>query len=182
MFNRRTPLGWLQLSHQKSKLIVALAGIAFADILMFTQLGFRDALFDSSVRTHQILDTDVVLFSPQALNFGNLATFPRRRLLQAQDITGVQSAHGLYVNNVVWKHPQTRKENAIRVIGIDPDFVAFSLRVWGCFQTTLFIYNPCADWTPVISCACNSRRRGKVARLPKFKAWGLNRTTSVSRI
>ena len=127
MFNRRTPLGWLQLSHQKSKLIVALAGIAFADILMFTQLGFRDALFDSSVRTHQILDTDVVLFSPQALNFGNLATFPRRRLLQAQDITGVQSAHGVYVNNVVWKHPQTRKENAIRVMGFDPGFVALQL-------------------------------------------------------
>ena len=127
MFNRRTPLGWLQLSHQKSKLMVALAGIAFADILMFTQLGFRDALFDSSVRTHQILDTDVVLFSPQALNFGNLATFPRRRLLQAQDITGVQSAHGLYINNVVWKHPQTRKENAIRVMGFDPDFVALQL-------------------------------------------------------
>jgi putative ABC transport system permease protein len=127
IFPRRTPLGWLQLSHQKSKLIVALSGIAFADILMFMQLGFRDALFDSSVRSHQILEADAVIFSPQALNFGNLATFPRRRLLQAQDVAGVDSAHGLYVNNVVWKHPQTRKENAIRVIGIDPDFVAFQL-------------------------------------------------------
>ncbi|MGL5875072.1 MAG: ABC transporter, partial [Xenococcaceae cyanobacterium] len=29
---RRTPLGWLQLSHEKSRLLVALAGIAFADV------------------------------------------------------------------------------------------------------------------------------------------------------
>ncbi|NEQ27838.1 MAG: ABC transporter, partial [Microcoleus sp. SIO2G3] len=38
---RRTPLGWLQLSHQKSRFLVALSGIAFADVLMFMQLGFQ---------------------------------------------------------------------------------------------------------------------------------------------
>jgi len=127
LLQRRTPLGWLQLSHQKSKLMVALAGIAFADVLMFMQLGFQAALFDSSVRMHQVLEADAVIFSPQALNLGNLSTVPRRRLLQAQDVSGVQSAHAVYVNNVVWKHPETRKENAIRVIGVDPDFAAFQL-------------------------------------------------------
>jgi putative ABC transport system permease protein len=124
---RRTPLGWLQLSHQKGKLAVAMAGIAFADVLMFMQLGFQAALFDSSIRTHQFLNSDIVLFSPQALNFGNLSTFPRRRLLQAQDIVGVQSAHGIYINNVVWKHPETRKETAIRVIGFSPNFQALTI-------------------------------------------------------
>jgi putative ABC transport system permease protein len=38
---RRTPLGWLQLSHQKGKLLVALGGIAFADVLIFMQMGFQ---------------------------------------------------------------------------------------------------------------------------------------------
>jgi putative ABC transport system permease protein len=127
LIQRRTPLGWLQLSHQKGKLLVALAGIAFADVLMFTQMGFQAALFDSSVRTQQILNADAVIFSPQALNFGNLSTIPRRRLLQAQDVPGVKNAHAMYVNNVVWKNPQTRKETAIRVIGFDPDFVALDL-------------------------------------------------------
>ncbi|MEB3291901.1 MAG: ABC transporter permease DevC [Synechococcales bacterium] len=121
---RRTPLGWLQLSRQKSKLLVALSGIAFADVLMFMQLGFQAALFDSSIRTHQILEAEAVIFSPQALNFGNLSTFPRRRLLQAQDVVGVQSAHALYINNVAWKNPQTRQETAIRVLGFAPNFPA----------------------------------------------------------
>lgn len=124
---RRTPLGWLQLSRQKGKLMVALSGIAFADVLMFMQLGFQAALFESSVRTHRILNADVVLFSPQALNIGNLSTFPRRRLLQAQDIPGVESAHGMYINNVVWKNPQTHQETAIRVLGFEPSFLALQL-------------------------------------------------------
>jgi putative ABC transport system permease protein len=124
---RRTPLGWLQLSHQKGKLVVAMAGIAFADVLIFMQMGFQAALFDSSIRTHQILNGEIMLFSPQGLNFGNLSTFPRRRLLQAQDVKGVQSAHGMYVNNGVWKHPTTRKETAIRILGFEPEFMALQL-------------------------------------------------------
>ncbi|MGD1921200.1 MAG: hypothetical protein ACFCAD_21325 [Pleurocapsa sp.] len=36
----RTPLGLLQLKHDKMKMLTALAVIAFADNLMFMQLGF----------------------------------------------------------------------------------------------------------------------------------------------
>jgi putative ABC transport system permease protein len=49
---KKIPLAWLQLSHEKIRLLVAIAGISFADILMFMQLGFRDALFDSAVKFH----------------------------------------------------------------------------------------------------------------------------------
>ena len=44
---RRTPLGWLQLNHNRSRLLVALSGIAFADVIIFMQLGFQNALYDS---------------------------------------------------------------------------------------------------------------------------------------
>jgi len=36
----KIPLSWLQLTREKTRLAVALSGIAFADILMFMQLGF----------------------------------------------------------------------------------------------------------------------------------------------
>ncbi|MFN5592017.1 MAG: ABC transporter, partial [Aphanizomenon sp.] len=42
---RRIPLGWLQLTHEKSRLLVAVSGIAFADVLMFMQSGFQTALY-----------------------------------------------------------------------------------------------------------------------------------------
>ena len=40
------PLAWLQVSRERSRLLVAMAGIAFADMLMFIQLGFQTALND----------------------------------------------------------------------------------------------------------------------------------------
>ncbi|MBW4498615.1 MAG: ABC transporter permease DevC [Scytonema hyalinum WJT4-NPBG1] len=124
---RRTPLGWLQLSHQKSRFLVALSGIAFADVLMFMQLGFQTALFDSNTRLHHSMEADIFLVSPQARNLAYLSTFTRRRLLQAMDIPGVNSAEGMYLGFIDWKNPQTRKETGILVIGINPDKPAFDL-------------------------------------------------------
>ncbi|MEB3220332.1 MAG: ABC transporter permease DevC [Nostocales cyanobacterium 94392] len=124
---RRTPLGWLQLNHEKGRLLVAISGIAFADVLMFMQLGFQGALFDSNTRLNRSLNTDIVLISPKAKNMQSLSTFSRRRLYQAKDIKGVKSAEPMYVNVVKWKNPQTRKETSIQVLGIQPDKLALNL-------------------------------------------------------
>ncbi|MBD0262184.1 MAG: FtsX-like permease family protein [Tolypothrix sp. T3-bin4] len=124
---RRTPLGWLQLSHEKSRLLVALSGIAFADVLMFMQLGFQNALYDSNTRLNRVLQTDIVLLSPQARNIQSLSTFSRRRLYQAADIQGVKSAEPLYISTVTWKNPQTRRKTMIQVMGVNPDQPALNL-------------------------------------------------------
>ncbi len=126
-FQRRTPLGWLQLSHDKGRLRVALAGIAFADVLMFMQLGFQNALYDSNTRVNRAMQADVIIYSPKALNLQNLSTFSRRRLLQAMDIPGVKTASGLYINSLTWKNPQTRLSATVQVLGFDPDIPAFNL-------------------------------------------------------
>ena len=55
------PLAWLQLIQQKGRLAVAIAGIAFADMLIFIQLGFQDALYDSAVEPHRNLQADLVI-------------------------------------------------------------------------------------------------------------------------
>ncbi len=120
-FQRRTPLGWLQLSREKSRLLVALSGIAFADVLMFMQLGFQAALYDSNTKLSRALDADIVLVSPQARNTQNLSTFSRRRLYQAKDVPGVKSAEAFYSNIITWKHPDTRKETSIQVIAFQPE-------------------------------------------------------------
>ncbi|WP_026735279.1 ABC transporter permease DevC [Fischerella sp. PCC 9605] len=124
---RRTPLGWLQLNRQKSRFLVALSGIAFADMLMFMQTGFQTALYNSNTRLHRSLEADIVLVSPQARNLANLSTFTRRRLFQAMDVPGVKSAEPMYFNTVSWKNPQTRKETMVLVIGFNPDRPAFDL-------------------------------------------------------
>jgi putative ABC transport system permease protein len=124
---RRTPLGWLQLSHEKGRLIVALAGIAFADVLMFMQLGFQSSLYDSNTRVNRAMLADIVLLSPKALNLQNMSTFSRRRLLQAHDVPGVQTAKALYIGTITWRNPQTRLSATVQVLGFAPDQPAFNI-------------------------------------------------------
>ena len=123
----RTPLGLLQLKYDKARFITAISGIAFADILIFMQLGFLTALVDSSVLLHKSLRADLVLMNPQALHWSELSTFPRRRLYQAMDIPGVASAEALYINSVTWKNPHTRQKTAIMAIGVNVDRPPFDL-------------------------------------------------------
>ena len=124
---RRTPLGWLQLPRQKGRLAVALSGVAFADLLMLMQLGFRSALFNSATILHESLRADVVLLNPQALNLQDLSTFTRRRLYQAMDVPGVATAEPIYNSLVTWKHPQTRKKTQVMIIGFNPEKPVFDL-------------------------------------------------------
>lgn len=124
---RRTPLGWLQLAKQKSRLLVAISGVAFADVLMMMQLGFQTALYDSNTRLHQELNADLVLINPQGRNLINMSTFPRSRLYQARSVPGVNSADPLYINMANWKNPETQKETNVLVLGFNPNKPAFDL-------------------------------------------------------
>ena len=123
----RTPLGWLQLKHDKIKMLTALSGIAFADILMFMQLGFKDALFTTNTQYPRLVQGDIVLLSTQATNFNELYTFPRRRLYQAMDVPGVESAEPVYIGSLKWRNPQTREKTSMMVMGFDPERPAFNL-------------------------------------------------------
>ncbi|MEO1670282.1 MAG: hypothetical protein AAFR77_05755 [Cyanobacteria bacterium J06631_2] len=123
----RTPLGWLQLKHDRIKMVTALAGIAFADILMFMQLGFKDALFTTNTQYPRLVDGDIVLLSTQATNFNKLFTFSRRRLYQSMDVPGVESAEPVYIGSLDWRNPQTREKTSMMVVGFDPERPAFNL-------------------------------------------------------
>ncbi len=117
---KRTPLAWLQLKKEKTRLAVALAGIAFADMLMFVQLGLLDALFDSATKPHQTLKADLVLINPQFQTLFSVKSFPRERLQQTLAYEGVKSVRPLYINTAQWRNPETRINRAILVWGIDP--------------------------------------------------------------
>lgn len=124
---RKIPLAWLQVSRERSRLLVAMAGIAFADMLMFIQLGFRTALYESNTQLHRAIRADLVLLSPQARNIVNLTSIPRRRLYQAKSLQGVQSVQALYADFVDWKHPQTKKKTSMLLLGFEPTRSPFNL-------------------------------------------------------
>ncbi len=117
---KKVPLAWLQLTREKSRLLIALAGISFADILMFMQLGFRDSLFDASVLMHQQMEGDIFLVSPQSTALIAMKSFPERRLFQSLAVEGVESIAPVYIGLGLWRNPDERNTRSILVIGTDP--------------------------------------------------------------
>ncbi|MEN9245227.1 MAG: ABC transporter permease DevC, partial [Thermostichales cyanobacterium SRBZ-1_bins_19] len=121
LFRRRIPLAWLQLTREKIRLLVALAGISFSGILMFMQLGFQDGLFESAIRFHVALQGDIFLVSPQSNALIAMDNFSQRRLFQALNVEGVREISPIYLSFALWKNPENGRTRGIFVIGIDPD-------------------------------------------------------------
>ena len=117
---RGVPLAWLQLKREKLRLLVALAGVAFAVTLIFMQLGFRTAMFKGAVRFHEALDGDLFLISPTFDFLPQPKSFSRRRLQQALQWPGVVSVTPIYLGLTLWKSPDTGKTRSIFLIGVDP--------------------------------------------------------------
>jgi putative ABC transport system permease protein len=109
------------LTRQPVRLLVALAGISFAGILMFMQLGFRDGLFDASVTVHRLFDADLVLISPRSASSVRMAGFPRRRLIQTLADPSVEGVTPVHWGLMLWRNPETRRNRAILALGFNPD-------------------------------------------------------------
>jgi len=123
----KIPLSWLQLTHQKTRLAVAIAGIAFADILMFMQLGFKNALFDSSVRLHKSLQGDIFILHSQTDSLVGGKSFSSRRLYEVMGVEGVKTVSPIYINVTDWKNPITKGTRRIFVVGVNPVNNLFTL-------------------------------------------------------
>ena len=59
----KTPLAWLNLTHQKKRTFVAVAGVGFAALLVFMQLGFYGAAESTATIIYDQLDFDILLLS-----------------------------------------------------------------------------------------------------------------------
>lgn len=116
----KIPLAWLQLSHEKIRLFLAIAGIGFADILMFMQLGFKDALFDSAITLHKRIDGEVFLISPQFTSLISISNFSERRLYQTLGIKGVKNVSPIYLDLALLKNPVNSQTRRIFVLGFNP--------------------------------------------------------------
>jgi putative ABC transport system permease protein len=121
MWKRKIPVAWLQLSREKARMAVAIAGIAFADVLMFLQLGIREALFDGAVQFHNSLEGEIILVSSKYKALISLDQFSQRRLYQALGFTGVKSVSPIYLDSIPWKNPDNQESWRIFAIGFNPE-------------------------------------------------------------
>jgi putative ABC transport system permease protein len=108
------------LLHERGRLIASIGGITFTLSLMFLQLGFRNALLDSSVALIRHIDADIIVMDAEKIPFLRRKPMPDVRLYQALAAEGVASSRPLWLNVLEWRNRADDTLHPIRVIGIDP--------------------------------------------------------------
>lgn len=121
----RTPIAWLNLVHEKTRLLVAIAGVAFAVVLIFMNLGFLGALARTAALVYDSINADVFLISPRTLEITTTVPFPQQRLAQAQGVAGVTRGMPLYLGYVQWRNPETRVNRPAFVYAYNPNDPVF---------------------------------------------------------
>ena len=123
----RTPLAWHNLIHNKVRTAVAAAGVDFAVVLVFMQLGFLGSVETTVTRFFDALNFDLLLRSPKYLHLSNPRSFPLARLYQAAEVAGVESATPIEIGLAAGDRRPADKRRNILVIGVQPERKAFRL-------------------------------------------------------
>ena len=125
---RRVSVAWLNLLHERTRLLVAIAGVAFAVLLIFMNLGFLGALVTTTTNFYEEFNAEIFLSSPETLEISATTVFPRDRLYQAEGIEGVKRAMPLYSGYLIWRNPEPpNTSRAMFVYGYNIDDPAFLL-------------------------------------------------------
>ncbi len=137
----KTPLAWKNLTHNRVRTAIGVAGVGFAVILIFMQMGFKGAIRKTATQIYDSLDFDLLLRSPAYLHLTEPRAFPRSRLHQAASLPEVQLTRPFYLGLTEWQAPilhgsalaqasDAAKERAgqwrgIIAMGTDPNDPAF---------------------------------------------------------
>lgn len=126
MRSARVSVAWLNLLHERTRLVVAIAGVAFAVLLIFMNLGFLGALSATTVNFYEQFNADIFLTSPETLEVSTTTVFPRERLYQAEGVPGVERVMPLYSSYVLWRNPEPPyASRAMFVWAYNPDDPVF---------------------------------------------------------
>ena len=126
---QRTPLAWRQAIHQPMRLAAAIAGVSFANVLVFFQMGLSGGLYDSQKRPIQQLNGELVMVSGRYLYLGEQLSFPRARLTQALGVQGVRNVAPLYLGLGEWLNQNTHQQKQALLFGIAPENPALRIPV-----------------------------------------------------
>ncbi|EFH12318.1 ABC transporter permease DevC [Pseudoroseomonas cervicalis] len=112
-------LAWRQLRAEKARLATAIAGVMFACVLVFMQLGFRAALFDSATSLIAAMRGEVFLIHPMTLASFRPEPLPRVRASQALALPEVAQSVPIYMAQSTWRNPENGERRTIQLVGFD---------------------------------------------------------------
>jgi putative ABC transport system permease protein len=117
-----TPLAWRNFSHSRARLVGSLAGVTFAVILMFVEMGFLNGLYDNHTRFVDQLNADLLIVNADKEAVIPQQPFPRRRLFQVRGQPGVAAAYALRMEEMhsFLKNDRDGHQYPILILAFDP--------------------------------------------------------------
>lgn len=118
-----------------------MAGVGFAAMLIFMQMGFKGAIERTATQIYDALEFDLMIRSPAYLHLTEARSFPKQRLLQAQALPSAVSVTPLHISLSEWQTPGKQVHGAelnvnplaepgmgrgIIVMGVDPSNPPFA--------------------------------------------------------
>ena len=114
----RLPIGWLQLTHNRTRFAAALAGVAFANVLVFVQLGIMNSMGAATLRPYDFFQADIMISAEDANSLTDGGNVARQWMLQAMADPDVTDGMGLFIANVAWDRGV--KDISLSTFGVDP--------------------------------------------------------------
>jgi putative ABC transport system permease protein len=116
----RTLLSWHNTFHNWKRALAATAGIAFAVLLIFMEVGFLDAARINAAQLYEGLEFDAVIVSKGYVSAQRTLPISAYRLLQAGNVPGVDATLPLLIETARWMNVEERRSRSCRVLGVDP--------------------------------------------------------------
>lgn len=124
-------LAWANLTHKRARTFVAAAGVAFAVVLVFMELGLLGGVGRTATMLYDKLDFDLLITSGEYLDVSRTGTVPRARLAQARAADGVADVLPLSFGVSGWRAPEREglfgatipagEQMSINILGAPPD-------------------------------------------------------------
>jgi putative ABC transport system permease protein len=115
------PLSWLQLVHEKMKLLAAIAGVMVSVVLMWMQLGLMHALFASAVVFHNRVDGQLFVVHSQYESLLRSKHFSSRLLYRLHRGAGVIDVFPISFGLADWKNPWDGESKSIQVYAVETE-------------------------------------------------------------
>jgi putative ABC transport system permease protein len=111
------------------RLLAAIAGVGFANVLVFFQMGLSGALYDSQKRPIEQINGQLVMVPRRFSNLGEPLSMPRAQLARALGVEGVEAVTPLYIGKIDWINRDSRQSKQALLFGVNPDRPALSIPV-----------------------------------------------------
>jgi len=102
----RLPIGWLQLTHSKTRFAAALSGVAFANVLVFVQLGIMNSMAIATLKPYAFFSADIIISASDSNSMTEGANVARQWMFQAMEDPDITAGTGLFVGNISWQRPE----------------------------------------------------------------------------